>query len=231
MPPSTLVHGAQQALLLVVAVSLPVLGVAALVGFVVAALQAASQIQESDAVPPAAAGRRDGGARPAGPVDGARSRGIRDADVRAGGRADAAVGPMSASSSSAAGRRRGRDAHPNAGRKRRGAATSASVSSTRRSSVFAKKRLPRHARQRGRQGRGRRRRDDLPLLQVEGRAARLALRGPRRAAPRVHARRSCPSSPTARAAAARHRAAARPARGGARSGRGRSPSSCGSRRS
>jgi type III secretion HrpO family protein len=46
MPPTTLVHGAQQALLLVVAVTLPVLGVAAVVGFVVAALQAASQIQD-----------------------------------------------------------------------------------------------------------------------------------------------------------------------------------------
>lgn len=46
MPPSTLVHCAQQALLLVVAVSLPVLGIAALVGFVVTALQAASQIQD-----------------------------------------------------------------------------------------------------------------------------------------------------------------------------------------
>ena len=46
MPPSTLVHGAQQGLLLVVAVSLPVLAVAALVGLVVAALQAASQIQD-----------------------------------------------------------------------------------------------------------------------------------------------------------------------------------------
>ncbi len=46
MPPSTLVHGAQQALLLVVAVSLPVLAVAATVGFVVAAFQAASQIQD-----------------------------------------------------------------------------------------------------------------------------------------------------------------------------------------
>jgi flagellar biosynthetic protein FliQ len=46
MPPSTLVHGAQQALLLVVAVSLPVLAVAAIVGFVVAAFQAASQIQD-----------------------------------------------------------------------------------------------------------------------------------------------------------------------------------------
>jgi type III secretion HrpO family protein len=40
------VHDAQEALLLVVAVSLPVLGVAALVGLVTAALQAASQIQD-----------------------------------------------------------------------------------------------------------------------------------------------------------------------------------------
>jgi flagellar biosynthetic protein FliQ len=46
MPPSTLVHSAQQALLLVVAVSLPVLAVGAVVGFVVAALQAATQIQD-----------------------------------------------------------------------------------------------------------------------------------------------------------------------------------------
>jgi flagellar biosynthesis protein FliQ len=46
MPPSVLVHGAQQALFLVVAVSLPVLAVAAIVGFVVAAFQAASQIQD-----------------------------------------------------------------------------------------------------------------------------------------------------------------------------------------
>jgi type III secretion HrpO family protein len=46
MPPSTLVHGLQQALALVVALSLPVLGVAAAVGFVVAALQAASQVQD-----------------------------------------------------------------------------------------------------------------------------------------------------------------------------------------
>jgi flagellar biosynthesis protein FliQ len=46
MPPSNLVHGAQQALLLVVAVSLPVLAVSAVIGFVVAALQAASQIQD-----------------------------------------------------------------------------------------------------------------------------------------------------------------------------------------
>ncbi|HEY8039725.1 MAG TPA: type III secretion system export apparatus subunit SctS [Polyangiaceae bacterium] len=46
MPPATLVHDAQQALLLMLAVSLPVLGVAAVVGLVVAAFQAASQIQD-----------------------------------------------------------------------------------------------------------------------------------------------------------------------------------------
>src|ERR1019366_10615618 len=46
VPPSTLIHDAQQALLLVLAVSLPVLGVAAVVGLVVAAFQAASQIQD-----------------------------------------------------------------------------------------------------------------------------------------------------------------------------------------
>jgi type III secretion HrpO family protein len=46
MPPAVLVHDAQQALLLVVAVSLPVLGVAAVVGLLVAAFQAASQIQD-----------------------------------------------------------------------------------------------------------------------------------------------------------------------------------------
>jgi len=46
MPPGVLVHLGQQALLLVVAVSLPVLAVAALVGLVTAALQAASQIQD-----------------------------------------------------------------------------------------------------------------------------------------------------------------------------------------
>lgn len=46
MPPATLVHDAQQALLLVLAVSLPVLGVAAVVGMLVAAFQAASQIQD-----------------------------------------------------------------------------------------------------------------------------------------------------------------------------------------
>jgi type III secretion HrpO family protein len=47
MPPSTLVHCGQEALLLVIAVSLPVLAVAAVVGFLVAALQAASQIQDA----------------------------------------------------------------------------------------------------------------------------------------------------------------------------------------
>jgi type III secretion HrpO family protein len=46
LPPATLVHDAQEALLLVVAVSLPVLGVAAVVGLFVAAFQAASQIQD-----------------------------------------------------------------------------------------------------------------------------------------------------------------------------------------
>jgi type III secretion HrpO family protein len=46
LPAAVLVHDAQQALLLVVAVSLPVLGVAAVVGLVVAAFQAASQIQD-----------------------------------------------------------------------------------------------------------------------------------------------------------------------------------------
>jgi type III secretion HrpO family protein len=46
LPPSTLVHDAQQALFLVLAVSLPALGVAAVVGLLVAALQAASQIQD-----------------------------------------------------------------------------------------------------------------------------------------------------------------------------------------
>jgi type III secretion HrpO family protein len=45
-PAAVLVHDAQQALLLVVAVSLPILGVAAIVGLVVAAFQAASQIQD-----------------------------------------------------------------------------------------------------------------------------------------------------------------------------------------
>ncbi len=46
MPTGTLTHGAEQALLLVVAVSLPVLVVAAIVGLVIAALQAATQIQD-----------------------------------------------------------------------------------------------------------------------------------------------------------------------------------------
>lgn len=46
MPIATLVEHAQQALLLSVAVALPVLGVAALVGLVVAALQAATQVQD-----------------------------------------------------------------------------------------------------------------------------------------------------------------------------------------
>lgn len=46
MPAATLVHYGQQALLLVVAVSLPVLAAAAIVGFLVAAFQAASQIQD-----------------------------------------------------------------------------------------------------------------------------------------------------------------------------------------
>ena len=46
MDPAILVHQAKQALLLVLAVSLPVLGVAAVVGLLVAAFQAASQIQD-----------------------------------------------------------------------------------------------------------------------------------------------------------------------------------------
>ncbi len=47
MPSSaSLVHSAQQALWLMLAVSFPVLAVAAAIGFVVAALQAASQIQD-----------------------------------------------------------------------------------------------------------------------------------------------------------------------------------------
>ncbi len=46
MPPATLVHHTQEALLLVVAVSLPVLGVSAVVGLIVAALQAATQTQD-----------------------------------------------------------------------------------------------------------------------------------------------------------------------------------------
>jgi type III secretion protein S len=46
MPAASLVHDAQAALLLVVAVSLPALAVAAAIGLVVAAVQAASQIQD-----------------------------------------------------------------------------------------------------------------------------------------------------------------------------------------
>jgi flagellar biosynthetic protein FliQ len=42
----TLAHHAQQALLLMIALSLPVLAVGALVGLVIAAFQAASQIQD-----------------------------------------------------------------------------------------------------------------------------------------------------------------------------------------
>jgi type III secretory pathway component EscS len=44
--PATLAHAAQQALLLSVVASLPVLAVGAVVGFLVAAFQAASQIQD-----------------------------------------------------------------------------------------------------------------------------------------------------------------------------------------
>jgi len=46
MPTTTLVVDAQHALLVAVAVSLPVLAVAGVVGLVVAAFQAASQIQD-----------------------------------------------------------------------------------------------------------------------------------------------------------------------------------------
>ncbi|AKV03221.1 Flagellar biosynthesis protein FliQ [Labilithrix luteola] len=46
MPPAALLEQAQNALMLSVAVALPVLGVAAMVGLAVAALQAASQIQD-----------------------------------------------------------------------------------------------------------------------------------------------------------------------------------------
>ena len=46
MTPAPLAHHAQQALLLTIALSLPVLAVAAIVGLVVAAFQAASQIQD-----------------------------------------------------------------------------------------------------------------------------------------------------------------------------------------
>lgn len=46
MPTATLAHHAYEALMLTVALSLPIVGVAAFVGFVVAAFQAASQIQD-----------------------------------------------------------------------------------------------------------------------------------------------------------------------------------------
>jgi flagellar biosynthetic protein FliQ len=46
MSPAALIENAQNALLLSIAVALPVLAVAALVGLVVAAFQAASQIQD-----------------------------------------------------------------------------------------------------------------------------------------------------------------------------------------
>jgi type III secretory pathway component EscS len=46
LPVATLVQHAQEALLLVVALSLPIIGVAAIVGLIVAAFQAASQIQD-----------------------------------------------------------------------------------------------------------------------------------------------------------------------------------------
>lgn len=46
MPIAELVRHAQEALLLMAAVSLPVLAVAAIVGMIVAAFQAASQIQD-----------------------------------------------------------------------------------------------------------------------------------------------------------------------------------------
>lgn len=46
MSPAALLVEAQSALLLSVAIALPVLGVAALVGLIVAALQAATQIQD-----------------------------------------------------------------------------------------------------------------------------------------------------------------------------------------
>jgi type III secretion HrpO family protein len=47
LPVSALVAQAQQALLLTVALSLPVIGVAAVVGLFVAAVQAASQVQDA----------------------------------------------------------------------------------------------------------------------------------------------------------------------------------------
>jgi type III secretory pathway component EscS len=46
VPAATLLQHAQEALLLSVAVALPIVGIAALVGLVVAAFQAASQIQD-----------------------------------------------------------------------------------------------------------------------------------------------------------------------------------------
>lgn len=46
MPAETLIHYAREALYLMAALSLPVVGVAAVVGLVVAALQAATQIQD-----------------------------------------------------------------------------------------------------------------------------------------------------------------------------------------
>lgn len=46
MPAATLLQHAQEALLLSVAVALPIVGIAALVGLIVAAFQAASQIQD-----------------------------------------------------------------------------------------------------------------------------------------------------------------------------------------
>lgn len=47
VPPPALIAEAQEALLLTVALSLPVIGVAAVVGLVVAAFQAASQVQDA----------------------------------------------------------------------------------------------------------------------------------------------------------------------------------------
>jgi type III secretion HrpO family protein len=47
LSPATLAAAASQALMLAVAISLPVVGVAALVGIVTAALQAATQVQDS----------------------------------------------------------------------------------------------------------------------------------------------------------------------------------------
>jgi type III secretion HrpO family protein len=46
IPPSALVEIARQALILAALVSLPVIGIAAIVGLVVAAVQAATQIQD-----------------------------------------------------------------------------------------------------------------------------------------------------------------------------------------